>query len=245
MSRVIFMLTLRQLAGQKRTLLMLLFAALPIAIAIIYRLAADETDRVQFVANGLLSGLVVAIVLPLTALIFGTAALGAEIEDGTAVYLMAKPIPRWRIVLPKVLAAWLATSVLLFAAAVISGGIVIAGEPGGEVVVAFGVAVVLGSLVYCTAFVMLSILTSRALIVGLIYVFLWEAVINSLFKGTRFLSVRQATLGIADGLTSISPRDFEARLNGSTAAILMVVGTAVTLWIAIRALERFEIGEST
>ena len=150
MSRVIFMLTLRQLAGQKRTLLMLLFAALPIAIAVIYRLAADETDRVDFVANGLLSGLVVAIVLPLTALIFGTAALGAEIEDGTAVYLLAKPIPRWRIVLPKVLAAWLATAVLVFVAAAVSGGIAIAGEPGGSLVPAFAIAVLAGSLVYCT-----------------------------------------------------------------------------------------------
>ena len=245
MSRVIFMLTLRQLAGQKRTLLMLLFAALPIAIAIIYRLAANEPNRVDFVANGLLSGLVVAIVLPLTALIFGTAALGAEIEDGTAVYLLAKPIPRWRIVLPKVLAAWLATAVLVFVAAAVSGGIAIAGEPGGSLVPAFAIAVLAGSLVYCSAFVMLSILTSRALIVGLIYVFLWEAVINGLFKGTRFLSVRQATLGIADALTNVSARDFEARLNGSTAVILMAVGTALTLWVAVRALQRFEIGEST
>lgn len=83
---VIFMLTLRQIANQKRTLLMLLFAALPVTIAIIYRISTNEFDRVEFVANGLLSGLVVAIVLPLTALIFGTAALGAEIEDGTVVY---------------------------------------------------------------------------------------------------------------------------------------------------------------
>ena len=36
--------------------------------------------------------------MPLVALIFGTAAIGSEIEDGTAVYLIVKPIPRWRIV---------------------------------------------------------------------------------------------------------------------------------------------------
>ena len=35
--------------------------------------------------------------MPLVALIVGTAAIGSEIEDGTAVYLMVKPIPRWKI----------------------------------------------------------------------------------------------------------------------------------------------------
>ena len=43
--------------------------------------------------------------MPLVALIFGTAALGSEIEDGTAVYLLIKPIPRWQIALAKILVA--------------------------------------------------------------------------------------------------------------------------------------------
>ena len=47
----------------------------------------------------LYQGLVVAIVLPLTALLVGTSALGDEFEDGTAVYLLTKPIPRWQILL--------------------------------------------------------------------------------------------------------------------------------------------------
>ena len=40
--------------------------------------------------------------MPLVALILGTAAIGSEIDDGTAVYLMIKPIPRWRIALAKI-----------------------------------------------------------------------------------------------------------------------------------------------
>ena len=51
----------------------------------------------------LLEGLTVTTVLPLVALVYGTAALGAEIEDGTAVYLLAKPIPRSRIIFAKLL----------------------------------------------------------------------------------------------------------------------------------------------
>ena len=43
-------------------------------------------------AHVLLDGLVVTTLLPLAALVYGTAALGAEIEDGTAVYLLSKPV---------------------------------------------------------------------------------------------------------------------------------------------------------
>ena len=39
------------------------------------------------------------------ALILGTAALGSEIEDGTAVYLLTKPIPRWLVALAKIVVA--------------------------------------------------------------------------------------------------------------------------------------------
>ena len=78
------------------------------ALAVVYRLGSQDTDQQDWVANTLLDGLVVTTLLPLTALVFGTAALGAEIEDGTAVYLLAKPVPRSRIILGKLLAAWAA-----------------------------------------------------------------------------------------------------------------------------------------
>ena len=35
------------------------------------------------------------IVLPLAAVLFGTGAFGAENDEGTILYLLAKPISRW------------------------------------------------------------------------------------------------------------------------------------------------------
>ena len=43
-----------------------------------------------------------------------------------------------------------------------------------------------------------SVFTNHSLIGGLIYVFLWEGVVTQLFTGTRYMSVRQYTLGLAD-----------------------------------------------
>ena len=44
----------------------------------------------------------------------------------------------------------------------------------------------------------LSAFTSRALVLGLAYVLLWEGSLGGLLEGTRFLSIRQATLGLVD-----------------------------------------------
>ena len=43
--------------------------------------------------------------MPLVAVIFGTGALGSELDDGTVVYLLAKPVPR-DILLVKLVVAW-------------------------------------------------------------------------------------------------------------------------------------------
>ena len=160
--RTIMRLTVRQLLGQKRTLLMLGFALLPVLIALLFRLNGDhsENDPQEWTAKVALASLVVGLTLPFTALVFGTAALGQEFEDGTAVYLLSKPIPRTTIVLSKLLVAWLATCVVVLIATIPTGFLALSGEPGDGIVIAFAVAVVAGALIYCSAFLWLSIATS-------------------------------------------------------------------------------------
>ncbi|MBE0611264.1 MAG: hypothetical protein IH609_17920, partial [Dehalococcoidia bacterium] len=97
----------------------------------------------------------------------------------------------------------------------------------------------------CALFMWLSVLTSRALIVGLLYVFIWEGVITRLFAGVRFLSVRQYTLGIADTVVDVPARVFNPRLGEMEAIALATVATAVTVYLAVRRLRRWEIGEAT
>ena len=65
----------------------------------------------------------------------------------------------------------------------------------------FAVAGLVGGSAYAIGFTALGVVTSRALIIGLGYTLIWEGVLAGLLEGTRFLSVRQATLGIASALT--------------------------------------------
>ena len=242
---IIAALTLRQLLGRGRTILLGLVALLPILLALVYRIGSEDTDQQKWVAQVLLDGLIVTILLPLLALVYGTAALGAEIEDGTAVYLLAKPVSRAKIIIGKLLAAWALTAVTVLASALVAGAIGLQGVPGHGLLVGFGIALVTGSLVYSALFVMLSVVTSRALIAGLVYVFIWEGLINGLFAGTRLLSVRHYTLAVADIFVDLPRSVFDAKLGSVPAAGLMIAVVGASVWYGIRRLQRFEIGEST
>jgi ABC-2 type transport system permease protein len=108
--------TLRGLLGRRRTILLVLLAGLPVLIALLIRASGGRPD-----ADRVLDTLVVRLVMPLTALILGTSAIGSEIDDGTAVYLMVKPIARWRIALAKILVAAGLTATLVVPSVVLTG----------------------------------------------------------------------------------------------------------------------------
>ena len=245
MTGIIFRLTLRQMLGRGRTILIGLLALLPVLIALVYRLGSQDTEQQEWAATVLLDGLVVTTLLPLAALVYGTAVLGVEIEDGTAVYLLSKPISRSRIIVAKLMASWAVTTATVLSSGLVAGAIALYDKPKGDILLGFGVGIVLGGLVYSALFVMLSVVTSRALIAGLIYVFIWEGLVNGLFAGTRLLSVRHYTLGVADWFVDLPASAFDAPLGPATALVLMVVFGAATTWYAVRRLQRFEIGETT
>ena len=117
----LLMLTLRGLLTRRRSVLMLLLALSPILVALLIRIAGRPPDPARLELN-VLDGLVVRTILPLVALVFGTAAIGSELEDGTAVYLLVKPIPRWLIVAAKLLAAGGLTALLVAPAALVKIG---------------------------------------------------------------------------------------------------------------------------
>jgi ABC-2 type transport system permease protein len=241
MTLLIFNLTLRQLLFRKSTLLLIGLAALPVLVAVIFDLSSSSEDPERWTARALYMGMVLSMVMPLTALLLGTSALGDEIEDGTAVYLLTKPIPRWQILLPKLVAAWLITAVIVATSTIVSG--LIALDGGTRLVESFAIAVVLGSLAYCCVFVMLSVSTNRALIIGLVYVFLWEGAITTIFDGTSYLSIREYTLGLGASLADTSSFVLDPVVGGPTALIgsLLVIGAAT--FLANRRLEQAEVRE--
>ena len=88
------------------------------------------------------------------------------------------------------------------------------------ITLAFAVACLVGGSAYAVAFMALSVFTSRAFLLGLAYVLIWEGVLSGLLEGTKFLSIRQATLGLASALGAEIPGDPLA----SNVSVVVLVG---------------------
>jgi ABC-2 type transport system permease protein len=231
-------LTVRSLLNRRRSLLMLLLAAGPVLIALLVRVAGRPPDPVRIELN-VLDGLLVRTVLPLIALVMGTGAVGSELEDGTAVYLLAKPIPRWKVIAAKLLAAGGLTAALVAPAALVTG-LILAGDQGGggRIAAAYAVASVVGSLLYVSVFLAASVATGRALIIGLAYTLLWEGFLAGLFAGSRAFSIREYTIGIA---AILDPGRIVAPLDAATTAFGTVAALALSFALGTRLLSLYQV----
>jgi len=224
--------TVRGLFGRRRIFLLVLLAALPVLIALLIRVAGGRPD-----ADRVLDTLVVRFVMPLVALIVGTTVIGSEIDDGTAVYLMVKPIARWRIVLSKALVAAGLTAVLILPPVIVTA-ILLSRTDLATTIEAFTIACFFGGTAYAMAFLALSTFTSRAFLIGLAYVLIWEGVLASLLEGTKFLSIRQATLGIASALGVNTPGEpLPQTVSAAVLAVVIAGGFMLASW----RLARFEV----
>ena len=234
----ILALTARQLAGSRRQWLVLALVALPLLGAVLFRVADSTTTSDEF-ADGITATLVAAGILPLVMLLFGTSAFGNELGDRTLVYLALKPVPRWRIAVPK-----LAATVLVGGVPVaVSGALAVAIIQGGDVsgATATGVGLLVGAAAYAAVFTWAGLATRHALIFGLVYVFIWEAVLAAYLDGIRFLSIRQFTLALVGGLDGrrLDTLDLSlgARAGAIGAAIVIVAFSLAT----VRKLRRIDV----
>jgi len=227
--------TVQSLLGRRRILLMLLLVALPVLVGLAIRLGGGRAD-----AGVIIDTLVIRTVLPLVALVIGSAALGSEIEDGTVVYLLVKPVPRWVVALAKIVVAVGLTLVLTVPPMLVTA-VLIGTATGGSLgpSLAFVLAAIAGGAAYASVFTTLGALTTRALVVGLAYTLLWEGVLAGLLEGTRFLSIRQATLGIAAALGGRDPD--VASLEPTVSLVVLVLAIASSFVLATVALQRFQV----
>lgn len=125
----IFKTSIRDLLRTKRVLASLLLIAAPAGIALLWRYAAADAFDPYDAYNTLSSVVIYGFLLVILSVVFGTGVISQEIEQKTIVYLLTRPVPRWRIVLMKFLAAVtgiivtvVASSLLLAAVTFANGG---------------------------------------------------------------------------------------------------------------------------
>jgi len=246
-----FRLSMRQLAGRRRLLLILFLAALPIGLAALVsaNVKQDESSNEEFV-NVLLDGLLIGGILPIVTMVLATAAFGNELEDRTLGYLVLKPLSRSLIVAPKLLASVVVGGPFLIVSGIGAlllgasgfGAAIVVLDGSVQATVAVGVALLVGLVAYAAIFTWAGLVTTRALAFALIYVFLWEGLISSYLGGIRYLSVRGYTLGIMHGMDDTSFQTLDDRVIEFPAAIGgAAIVIVVFFFLTVRRLRRMDV----
>jgi len=219
-SRTIVRLGVHGIFGRRRGILLFVLPLLLVGLAVLVRaLVGQDDDATELTLYGL--GLVVLV--PLIALLATSGLLAPEIDDGSIAYLLAKPISRHTIVASKLLVAFVCVVAFAAVPMLVAGLVLRTDLP--EVGVGFAIGSLAGGATYCAVFALLSVLTRHAVVIGLIYVLVWEGLLGGLLDGIRWLSVTRWSTEVVDTVAGLSLVD-DLPLWYAVFAMLAVAGLA-------------------
>ena len=215
-------LSTQALLGRRRGLVLMLIPGLLLVLAVVVRALTDAG-----VGYDIVSEVGFTLALPIVALLAASAVLGPEIDDGSIVYLIAKPVPRHVVVLSKFVVAWLAT-IALGALPLLLAGMVLDSSDSGRAV-AWGVAAFVSGTAYTALFLGLAALTRHAVVIGLLFALLWEGLLGGLLSGVRWLAIGPWGLQVG---SAISDAVDEPGTGLTYALVAAAVVTAGSVWFA-------------
>lgn len=235
--------TVRQQLGGRRLILLMLLGLLPAGVLGI--LLTDENTAIgarQAFHEAPLA-ILFFIVLPVASLVFGAGALGDERRDGTLSFILLRPLPRSLLVTAKLLGAWLAAfSVVGTGALAMSVLLGIRFASTWDTLGPLLLAVALSSLAYVSVFLTLGYVTGRAVLIGLVYVFVWESGMTSAIPSLASVSLMRIGLSAYTALVPVGRVYIEDVLGvvnpGVGGALAKAVGVALVAVIAVTLLLR-------
>jgi ABC-2 type transport system permease protein len=226
MNPTIARLSFQALLGRRRGLVLLVMPVILLGLAVAIRTLTEAGTG----HREILSVIGLHLALPLVALLATSAVLGPEVDDGSIVYLLAKPVNRYVVGSSKYLVAALAT--LVFGALpLLIAGLINDSDAAGDAV-AYLVGGAVAGLAYAALFLALCALTRHAVVIGLLFVFLWEGVLGGLLSGIDYLSVGAwADQIVAEVSDRISMEGSVGLAYAVLASLVVIVGSiALTGW---------------
>src|SRR5215510_7852381 len=233
----VYWLTLRQLTSRWRLAIMTVLATLPVIIALVM-VAKREAPSVREFETVVLGAMLAGSIAPLVVLAIAAPAFANELEDRTLANLTLVPLPRWQIVVPKLLAVLTMSAPFVVASALATSWVAYLGDV--HAVVAVSVGALAGVALYASAFVLLGLVSTQAIGIGLLYVVVWEGFFAGFVAGARLLSIRYTSVAL---MHALDERRFawasQPRASVVILITLFVVGGFVSL--AVRRLRRMDV----
>ncbi|MER6401544.1 ABC transporter permease subunit [Kitasatospora sp. NPDC001603] len=228
MNPTVARLTLRGLLGRRRGVLLLVVPALLLLVSAI---ASGSSGDKHDLTVKILGQLGLGTLLPILGLVVGTGAIATEIDDGSIVYLLAKPLPRWKIITTK-LAVAVGTTWVFSAVPILLAGLLLYGTEDG-LALGYTVAALVAGAAYSALFLLLGVVTRHAVVAGLVYALIWESLIGNFVKGARTLSVQQWGLSVAEAVAGEGAITADVAL-GVAVPLLLVLTVAATLLASVK-----------
>ena len=237
----VFVLTLRQITGVRRLLIVGLLAMLPVALTLILRLtSADESGDAQDFVSGVVNALIVGVVLPIVTMALATSVFGNDLEDRTLSFVMLMPIARWKIALSKLIAPILIAAPFVVLSGAVSIYIGLDGDLNTVLAVCAGLLI--GVAAYAAVFTWAGLITTRALAFAIVYVFLWEGAMSALVPGVKYLSVSAYALSIMYRLSDSSMEAVAEQVIEFPAAIVGAALVLAAFWLlTVRRLKTMDV----
>jgi ABC-2 type transport system permease protein len=233
----VYRLSLRALIDGRRVVIMALLALLPIIAALLY-VGAGEVAPEIFWAR-LVNRLILPTVTAFIAVVIGASAIAEEREDGTILYLVSTPLSRLSLIVTKILAAWTVVLALVVPSTVIAGLITLGSSADADQLVWPVLAAALTGLCYCALSALLAMVTRRPVVLGVLYILLWEGTIATFAASADRFSI--AAYGRAIASEGIAGDNAAPSFGGATGLIVLVAVSLAAGWLATRRLTRTEL----
>jgi len=136
-------------------------------------------------------------ILALASAIFTTAIISQEVEQKTIVYLLTRPVPRWKLLLLRYLASGIVVSVIGILCAVFASIGSYQGLGNNPLLIKDCAALIVGAFAYGALFLLVSLMFNRAMIICLLFAFGWETAIPNMQGQMYYLSIYSYLEGIA------------------------------------------------
>lgn len=224
--------TLFEFLRPRRLVVWLLAAAALYVIGRIFRYVNPSAPAQS--NYSMLSAILVYRLLPLAAAVFSTQVLSAEVEQKTIVYLLTRPIHRWRLLLARTLAAILVIMIVSWAGAYAVSFATYGGRPNPYLSRDL-VAMTVGAVAYGALFTFLSLLVNRSMLISLIFAFGWEFAVTTMPGDLYWLSVNPYLTSLAERPAVEAPSGVLDVLSGSMGLNTIPPSTAWTVVLILSA----------
>ena len=256
----IFDLSLGELLWSRRTIFMALVVGAPVLLATVARIVqasgvaplrvnGSRVDAVS-VFGMIIWVLFLRFIVPVLGVFYGTSLVADEVEDKTITYLFTRPLRRGAVLLGKYLAYLACTTLVVLPSVMIVYFMLV---PFGQIPRSFTALMTdlgllaVGIATYGALFTFVGAWLKRPLVVGLIYVFGWEQfamLMPGYLRRFTLAYYLQALVPHAmpadEGVASLLRSVFSETPSAGLSLLVLVTFTVVSLFLAMRVIERRE-----